>query len=234
MDNFYKLKIAPQKIHCDYIVSLGEACRPAHYLRKFGLRLCANPLDWMMEYSLSTALTLLQTDFKHFFEKLEDISFLRDDGSFSCRFVRDVDNNIVSMHDFSKTESLEERLPKFHQIMRRRAERMRSAISSSNQVLFICNRQNEQQELEASLLVLQQYYAVQVVLVNIRNTAKEYTLRKNLNENALFVEYGFNDVHPNGSQPENFDFWQGNALAWQKIMRGITISKIFFELASKF
>ena len=53
-------------------------------------------------------------------------------------------------------------------------------------------------------------------------------------KNALFVEYGFNDVHPNGSQPENFDFWQGNALAWQKIMRGITISKIFFELASKF
>ena len=38
-NNFCKMKIAAQKIHCDYTVSLGNACKPAHYLRLFRLRL---------------------------------------------------------------------------------------------------------------------------------------------------------------------------------------------------
>lgn len=224
-DDFYKMKVAAQKIHCDYAVSLGDACKPAHYLRIFRLRLCANPLDWMMEYSLSTALKMMQTDFRHFFENLEDISAFRDDGSFSSRFVRDVDNGIVSMHDFPKTEPLHGYLPKFHQTMQRRAKRMRAAIINSKRVLFICNRQSEYEELKASLLELQKHYATQVVLINIRNTEKEYTLRENISENALFVEYGFNDIHPNGNNSENLDFWQGNVVFWHKIMRAISISE---------
>ncbi len=224
-DNFCKMKIAPQKICCDYTVSLGEECRPAHYLRIFRLRLCSNPLDWMMEYSLATALHLLQTDFLHFFKNVNDISAIRDNGSFSNRFVRDVDNGVVSMHDFPKTEPLQDYLPKFYQIMQRRVKRMRAAIINSNRVLFICNRQTEQQELKASLLALQKYYAVQAVLVNIRNSEKEYTLRENITEDALFVEYGFSDIHPNGNNPENLDFWQGNVPVWHKIMRAINLSE---------
>lgn len=233
-NNFCKIKIAAQKIHCDYTVSLGNACKPAHYLRLFRLRLSANPLDWMMEYSLPTALEMLRTDFRCFFEKIEDISTFRDDGSFTSRFVRDVDNGIVSMHDFPKTEPLEEYLPKFYQAMRRRAKRMRAAIANSSRVLFICNRQNEREELKTSLLALQEYYSTQVVLINIRNTEKEYTLRENISENALFVEYGFNDTHPNGNNPENIDFWQGNVVVWHKIMRAISVSEKNVGIANNF
>ena len=38
-------------IVADLFVSVGNACRPAHYLQKFNLRTFSSPFDWMMEYN---------------------------------------------------------------------------------------------------------------------------------------------------------------------------------------
>lgn len=53
MTDFWQIKELPQ-IKADYYIPVGEACRPAYWLQKYGLRRCALPFDWMMNYDLKT------------------------------------------------------------------------------------------------------------------------------------------------------------------------------------
>ncbi|MBF4468082.1 MAG: hypothetical protein ISP01_01625 [Methanobrevibacter arboriphilus] len=54
-------------IGSDFIISLGPACRVAHYLRENNLRYVANPLDWMMNYNLESVIHWFKNDFDDFF-----------------------------------------------------------------------------------------------------------------------------------------------------------------------
>ena len=64
-------EIKNEKIEVDCMIPIGEACEPCQHLRKNNLRISAFPLDWMMSYSLETAIHFLETKFADFFENIE-------------------------------------------------------------------------------------------------------------------------------------------------------------------
>ena len=68
-----KLDTEIEQIEVDGIFSIGDNCRPAHYLREHKLRTKAAPLDWMMKYSLDTVLHLFETKFTDFFVNIKEI-----------------------------------------------------------------------------------------------------------------------------------------------------------------
>ena len=53
----------------DFVASLGYDCHCATMLRKFGLRSCSLPLDWLTAAPLETRLRLVETRFAGFLEK---------------------------------------------------------------------------------------------------------------------------------------------------------------------
>lgn len=81
----------------DLFLPIGDTCRPAYHLKMNDLRSQAYPLDWQKGYSLETVIHLFKTGFEDFFDDIveEEDGLERD-----CRRVRDVKNNIISLHDF--------------------------------------------------------------------------------------------------------------------------------------
>lgn len=97
----------------DFVISCGPACRPAYYARKLCLRKFSSPCDWMMKYSLATFVEVLRTEGKTMFRnaRYDEVN----------KWVYDVDNGMVSMHDFDKNRPLVDQLQGFYEKMERRA-----------------------------------------------------------------------------------------------------------------
>jgi len=76
----------------DMILSVGNDCRPAYYLKKNNLRHYKNPLDWVGYYSLDTVIHLYKTKFNDFFTDL-----IEDKQQYSNGYI-DGKNNILFVH----------------------------------------------------------------------------------------------------------------------------------------
>lgn len=81
----------------DLFLPIGPDCRVALYLQRFGLRYCAFPLDWQLDYSLGTVLHLLQSGFKDFFREIEYKGIEEVSGKIR---VLDKRNCITNIHHF--------------------------------------------------------------------------------------------------------------------------------------
>ena len=92
-------------MNTDFILSLGPACRPAWHLKLNQLRYVSCPFDWMMSYSLETVIKFLkQKNLNGFFEKYEYMN--RDSGN--CKVVKDITNQVISMHSFPISMTVED------------------------------------------------------------------------------------------------------------------------------
>ena len=106
----FKLSYKSGKMYYyDLYMSVGNACRPAYHLALNDLRNEAYPLDWQMEYSLDTVIHLFKTKFSDFFVDIEEaVEF-----EAACRQVKDVKNNIISIHHFPRNIELEKAQEEF-------------------------------------------------------------------------------------------------------------------------
>ena len=127
-------KIKCEQIEVDCMIPIGEACRPCQHLRKNNLRISAFPLDWMMSYSLETAIHFFETKFADFFENIEEIpnKYCGDH-----KFVKDTKNGVISIHHFKKDEPLESEHKKFRTIMLGRAEKLHNILENSHSIGLI-------------------------------------------------------------------------------------------------
>lgn len=213
------------ELETDFIISVGEACRPVHYIKKYGLRQCANPFDWMMGYSLDTFINLLNNDFCDFFKFHQELPLISKTG---FRSVEDTKNKIISIHSFPFDKDLDLAYKEFFELMSNRYYRMKKAIFSSDNVLFISNRREPMENYEYFLKELQKMFKCNFTYLNIRDNEnkeeKKYIRTKILNKNLKIIEYGFYDKHQNGSTPQNPDFWKGNSKEWDNVMSHIKLS----------
>ncbi|SHN59606.1 DUF1796 family putative cysteine peptidase [Desulfovibrio litoralis] len=218
-----KTKAIMKYFAVDFVVSVGSACRTAFYLREAGLRQCTNPLDWMYRYSLNSVLDLFKTEFNSFFVDVEDITPPKESQD---RHIRDKTTGMISLHDFSQANSINDELESFHKNMERRFRRMQKCILLSDKVLFVCNRQDSEESLLSFITSVYEMYKVPCVLLNIRHSTElSGYFVKNINNDITFIEYTFNDIHADGSDPIiNKCFWHGNKSLWIPIMNTITIS----------
>jgi len=214
----------------DVIFSIGPACRPAHYLKKHELRFCANPLDWMMSYSLDTVIHLYQSKFNDFF-----IDFVKDQQK-SHWFI-DIENNVTSIHyaDVGNGNKA------FNKIMKNRFKKVNKKLIKADKICFISNRNENLNFYSDFLKKMGNIYSGEITLINIKNNEEidgiispvKYN-KKKISERLELIESEFNDVHPNGNDKNNNpDFWLGNVHLWNSIFEKISIKMNFISYLLK-
>ncbi len=206
-------------IKADCFIPLGEACRPAYWLRETGLRYCSLPFDWMMSYSLKTVSVILDKGMDSWFVRYKEDKKRKEDPW--KRFVIDVKNKISSMHDFSKEQTVKEGMPKFKEKYKRRYERMKKILSTSKSVCFVCNRADNSEDFSSFLIKVKKMYPeLSVSLVNIRHSDDEQKIIKyELGKKVYLYEITANDIHK-GSD----NFWIGNDDLWKGICAKFKLS----------
>jgi hypothetical protein len=214
-----------KKFIFDIILSVGDACRPAYYLKKHDLRFYANPLDWMMSYSLDTVIHLYKTKFNDFF-----VDFVEDKQKsleYNCHWYIDNKNNIISMH----YKDIESNNRMFRDKMVARFDKINNILLNANKICFISNRSESIDVYKSFLEKMSKIYFGNMTYINIRNhedidaispTFNHY--KEKMSDKLELIEYEFNDIHPQGNDLKiNDDVWIGNYTFWDNIMKGISV-----------
>ena len=150
------------------------------------------------------------------------------------RCVRDVKNDIISMHHFAKGVSLEEAQRQFRDTMLSRAGKVDKILKDSSSIVLLCNRNKS--SYEEFIDFLNKFAAVypdkRITLINVYDESingfkKEILLAS---DNLKIVQYSFNDKLPSGNSA---DGWKGNIEAWTAIIKSIKLSDKFYNEAGK-
>lgn len=218
-------KIKCEQIEVDCMIPIGEACKPCQHLRKNNLRISAFPLDWMMSYSLETAIHFFETKFADFFENIEEIpnKYCGDH-----KFVKDTKNGVISIHHFKKDEPLESEHKKFRTIMLGRAEKLHNILENSHSIGLICNRKDaSDKELIDFIEKFSKIYPnKKITLINVVDEDIPDFKKSILfeNENLKIIQFTFKDVPPIKDE-KKFPQWEGNPGYWKKIMENIKVNE---------
>lgn len=218
-------KIKIEKIEVDCMISVGEACRPCQHLRKNSLRISAFPLDWMMSYSLETAIHFFETQFADFFENIEEIP---NKYCGNHKFVKDVKNGVISIHHFRKDEPLESEHKKFRTMMLGRAKKLHNILKNSHSIGLICNRKDASgRELINFIEKFSKIYPnKKITLINVVDEDIPEFKKSVLfeNENLKIIQFTFKDA-PAVKDEKKFPQWEGNPDCWKKIMENIKVNE---------
>lgn len=217
------------KIEADCFISLGKNCRPARWLEVHGLRYCSLPFDWLMHYSLQIVLNCIKN--KSFpFQKCVENSSKNDEN----KYIYDVKNKIVSVHDFPLDKTIKEYMPVFKKTFKRQSIRLRRILSTYNNICFVCSRDDDiSMFLAFTTEIVHMYPRMEITVVNIRNSPDEHVYVYHPNDFIMIYDIHANDIHEKGNKKENNpDYWLGNVNLWNKICSHFSLSeKVIKELA---
>ena len=222
------------KIECyDLYIPVGRACRTAHHLTLNELRNEAYPLDWMMAYSLDTVIHLFKTKFVDFFVNIEEDNIGGDNKN---RRIKDITNNIVSIHHFPRNVEVEKAKTEFLAKMNKRFKKLDDKLEKAKRVVLICNRTDTIEKLQIFLKEFSTLYPhLEIKLINIREDenveVNSYNTKQYVVTDFLSIEeYCFNDMF-NTISNEEAD-WRGNVEVWGHILKGY-YNKNNFEIMQK-
>lgn len=222
----------------DIFISLGPACREAHYLRDENLRLVSFPLDWMLDYSLTTVIHLFKTGFSDFFTDIEEGEYIRKNNNY-C--IIDTKNQITSLHHFSKKMSIPNAQKLFQKTMQKRFKRMEHYLQEADKICFVCDRKYDDvccDELAQFLNEFDKIYPdkyITLININSNNVPDIQINTRRLTPNLLIKEYIFNDVHKNGDDPRtNYDRWRGNEKIWRQLVKKMKLTNKFKSMKRTF
>lgn len=156
-------------LQADLFFSVGRACRPAFYLRRFGIRMFSSPFDWMMDYKLETVIRLFEEGFDSFFVEVEDLT----ENVTKYRSVRDCRNGITDIHHFPRSMSVESVLPEFRTTMTRRFNRLMTEIKNSKKVVIFSHRNDDWKIYEDLVRRLYRIHPAEYVFLNVRDLLQE-------------------------------------------------------------
>lgn len=142
------LKLQDIKKAYDVIIPCGSSCAPTIHLRRYRLRECSLPLDWVYSESLADVGRLIQNKFNGYMELpklvlLEGTATFFDDDlgiqSVNTYFIKDTSYNVTSVHDFPilPNQQWYEGYPAFKEKLNTRIEKCNKKIAESNSILFI-------------------------------------------------------------------------------------------------
>ena len=206
----------------DYLFSIGQACRPAHNIERFGLRQNASPLDWMMGDDLSTVIHLFKTGVEDFFLNVKEIP---EEKGIHNKYVVDTKNGIISIHHFANQKNLEIEQQSFRKTMLNRYAKVRNFINSSKHVGIICNRDSSLKELEDFLINFSNLFSnIEFTIINIKDTPVNDINHEEIviNSKLSIIQYTFNDTNCDGPDKNtNPNYWIGNQKNWDKVFSNI-------------
>lgn len=198
---------------CDFILSIGSDCGPALNLRFNSMRYFSAPLDWMMDYSLSTVLHLFKDGFNDFFSQYE-IDKNDPEGSMGMLRVNDTLNHIVSIHHFPGNMSIDSYYPQFIEKMNSRKDRLEALLHNASGIVLAAERTDPKEDLLSFLRSFSKLYPhLRIRLINLRfdenmsyNTYKQETV---FDDNILsYIDYTYNTTqHGVRIQEDYFAIW---------------------------
>ncbi|MCR2059391.1 papain-like cysteine peptidase [Campylobacter helveticus] len=211
-----------KSLKADVFISVGAGCKVAFYLKKFKLRTFSSPFDWLGLYTLVDINVCFEQDFANFFKDYEEVP-----STTNKRWVRDRQNGMRSMHDFSFEESLDEGYERFITQKRRRFENLKRHIKASKHICFVSCRQGAYEEFENFLGRMQNFHKAKYTLINIRHDESQRDMERFGLEwggrgDLSLIEYRFNDIHPKGEKYKRA--WLGNVKFWREIMRHLSLN----------
>lgn len=209
----------------DFFMSVGSHCRPALYLRRYGLRTTSSPLDWMMGYRLETVEYLFRTSFEDFFQECTEIKennkLLKKEGH---RWIEDTQNQIVSVHHFSTGLPLQEQRDKFYSKMKERYHRTSNLIREAKKVALIGTWSDGFEVLEEFLKKFGALYdKTAFTFINIRNNENIDNMivrDRIISKNLKLIDYEFHDTtSESGIEAES------SIQGWHTIMNSLWLIK---------
>lgn len=219
-------------IYADIVLSIGDNCQAAYYMKEYDLRKFASPIDWMTGYSLETLFNLFKNDFRDFFSSYyEDYSRSKE---IVTRFVIDKHNGMIAMHHFHKNSQIEQQFSNFLSKTFKRWQKIKNYLSLANNIVFISHRNDRLEDLEKFLFNFSTLYDVNLTILNFRdNKNNEYKKIYNINKKLKIVEFCFDDKFPPNDRlliKNPGIVWIGNYKKWGGGMRLIKLSnKIDFN-----
>ncbi|MGM1021834.1 MAG: DUF1796 family putative cysteine peptidase [Bacillota bacterium] len=200
----------------DAVFSLGQNCTPAIQLEKNRLRPFAGVLDWMMSDTLSDVNRLLENRFAGFMD-LPNLSVI---GTSQLNYmVRDIDYNVISVHDFPQERNTSADLatyPEFREKLDRRIERFFAKTQKAQRSLFVrmLGTYAEVEELERILSGMMAH-EFRLLIVNCSGVTELTELDWQL-ANVCAVEMPFADVWNYQSDPHWRMLFQGMSLSSER------------------
>ena len=219
-----------EEITADFAFSVGAWCICAENLRESNLRKTACPLDWMRKYSLDTVATLFETKFKNFFKDVIIIDQKNSDGNYT---IYDTQNHIESIHYIPSSQPFNKEYQNFRETMQKRAKKTDSMILSSNSVILVncrCDndgfgKNSEDNELIRFAKRFSNIYPhlKKIYLVDIYNDENENIIRRIVHEDKKIkiIQYKFKNIDNKNFEPN----WLGNQKAWKEIMSGMHLTE---------
>ena len=203
----------------DVYISIGSGCRPAYHLALNDLRIEAYPLDWMSMYSLDTVIHLFKTKFVDFFVDIEEDNTEWDG---EHRWIKDITNNIVSVHHFSRNVEVKKEQKNFLHQMDRRFKKLDDKLEKAKRIVLVAYRVETIEKLQLFLKEFSSIYPhLKINLINMRN---DETMNMNSYDKKIYVindyltieEYSFNDTF--NSFTNGKASWCGNMGIWGEIL----------------
>lgn len=208
---------------CDFLLSIGKHCRPAIQLRENSLRYFSSPLDWIGGYTLDILLKLYKNNFENYFKNFK-IDYDKKAATDSI-WVEDTYYNIFDMHHFKKNINIDEYLPEYRSMMKKRADRLKNYFKTSTDVVLVAERNENKEEMIDYLNSFSKIYPnLNIRLFNVRDDRNMDF--KSYNENIIFddsklsyIEYIFNDTN------EGEETTSGNNLVWKNVLSKYKLRK---------
>lgn len=208
------------KIHADVVLSVGQNCLPAIYLRNFSLRKEASLLDWLGRYSLESVLELFRKDFKDFFSEVEVLGQV----NLKELDVKDVKNNVCSKHYFNSNQDIAIQAKEFNALSIKRWSRIKEKIKRSQNIVFISFSNESFENCENFLKECAVLFGIEKIyrFIQIFNdvSKKEFELEiqsRYFNDKMSIVRYIGNN---NFSNEERL---VGNEFSWGEVMKNIVL-----------
>lgn len=209
----------------DCFVPIGSMCRCAHWLRKFNLRYCSLPFDWLVTNQLEIISSALKNGVDCWFENF--IEENKKNGK-KNRYVVDKKYNIISKHDFSIDYTVIEKYPEVIDVFKRRYTRLVKILSNSNHVCFISSRTEHLFYFVNFLKNVREIYPnCKFTLLNVfHDPEARFIQRYHLDSGDTIINIYGNDINENGSNKKiNSHFWVGNENLWKSVMNKCSLSK---------
>ncbi len=207
----------------DCVFSIGAKCRPAYYIQKYNMRFQAAPLDWMMNYSLETAIHLFETKFCDFFEEIEEIP---NKSRKNCKVIKDTKNGIISIHHFNKNSPLQVEHEKFREMMLNRASKVDEILNQADSIGLICDRSDVTtvQLIEFAKKFSKIYPNKEIILINVVDVDTEVIHKSVLfkDDKLTIIQFVFSDKQPI-EEANKFPKWTGNQMAWKSVTNNLKI-----------
>ncbi len=218
-------------IESSLFISVGPACKPAHWLKVYGLRKAALPFDWMKSYSLQVVERALDSSISDWFIK----NYERDTNNSVHRAVVDLETGMLSLHHFPISLSVEEYLPEFQKIFMKRANRMRELLRTRTDVCFVAARQDSLSEIiKFTKFIAEKFPNLKKInFLNVVNNETEKSVKLyDISKKIQIYEVTDNDVCEKGKSA--IMGWSGNAELWKRICSKLYLKKSEYIKTIKF